>query len=74
LVGHGGEHRAVFVYQIDSYRHWQGQLGRNDFTRGRSHRSPNGSGPYVPRSRDDLCHRGMPCVADDQKICALVII
>jgi ferredoxin-NADP reductase/MOSC domain-containing protein YiiM len=34
LVGHGGEHRAVFVYQIDSYRYWQGQLGRNDFTYG----------------------------------------
>ena len=27
LAGHGGEHRAVFVYQIDSYRYWQGQLG-----------------------------------------------
>ena len=23
LGGHGGEHRAVFVYQLDSYRHWQ---------------------------------------------------
>ena len=23
LAGHGGEHRAVFVYQIDSYRYWQ---------------------------------------------------
>jgi MOSC domain-containing protein YiiM len=31
LAGHGGEHRAVFVYQIESYRHWQGQLGRSDF-------------------------------------------
>ena len=34
LAGHGGEHRAVFVYQIDSYRYWQNQLGRNDFTHG----------------------------------------
>jgi ferredoxin-NADP reductase/MOSC domain-containing protein YiiM len=34
LAGHGGEHRAVFVYQIDSYRYWQNQLGRNDFTYG----------------------------------------
>ncbi|HEY2539101.1 MAG TPA: MOSC domain-containing protein, partial [Stellaceae bacterium] len=34
LMGHGGEHRAVFVYQIDSYRYWQAQLGRNDFTYG----------------------------------------
>src|SRR5713101_5731057 len=31
LVGHGGEHRAVFVYQIESYRYWQQQLGRDDF-------------------------------------------
>jgi MOSC domain-containing protein YiiM len=34
LVGHGGEHRAVFVYQMDSYRFWQSELGRNDFTYG----------------------------------------
>ena len=34
LVGHGGEHRAVFVYQIESYRYWQNQLGRNDFAYG----------------------------------------
>jgi ferredoxin-NADP reductase/MOSC domain-containing protein YiiM len=31
LAGHGGEHRAVFVYQIDSYRFWQDHLGRSDF-------------------------------------------
>src|SRR5262249_13774450 len=29
--GRGGEHRAVFVYQIESYRYWQEQLGRDDF-------------------------------------------
>src|SRR5215813_7244117 len=34
LVGHGGEHRPVFVYQIESYRYWQQQLGRTDFTYG----------------------------------------
>jgi ferredoxin-NADP reductase/MOSC domain-containing protein YiiM len=34
LAGHGGEHRAVFVYQIDSYHHWESFLGRNDFTFG----------------------------------------
>jgi ferredoxin-NADP reductase/MOSC domain-containing protein YiiM len=34
LAGHGGEHRAVFVYQIDSYRYWQSEFGRNDFTYG----------------------------------------
>ncbi len=30
-AGHGGEQRAVFVYQIDSYRYWQQHLGRDDF-------------------------------------------
>ena len=34
LEGHGGEHRAVFVYQMDSYHYWEGFLGRNDFTFG----------------------------------------
>jgi MOSC domain-containing protein YiiM len=34
LAGHGGEHRAVFVYQIEAYRHWQERLGRSDFTYG----------------------------------------
>jgi ferredoxin len=31
LAGHGGEQRAVFVYQIEAYRYWQDQLGRQDF-------------------------------------------
>jgi ferredoxin-NADP reductase/MOSC domain-containing protein YiiM len=31
LNGHGGEQRAVLVYQIDSYRHWQDHFGRDDF-------------------------------------------
>jgi ferredoxin-NADP reductase/MOSC domain-containing protein YiiM/ferredoxin len=34
LLGHGGEHRAVYVYQLDSYRYWQGQMQRDDFTFG----------------------------------------
>jgi ferredoxin-NADP reductase/MOSC domain-containing protein YiiM len=34
LGGHGGEHRAVMVYQLDSYRYWEQQLGRHDFTHG----------------------------------------
>src|SRR4051794_34112350 len=34
LAGHGGEQRAVFVYQLDSYRHWQEHLGRDDLTYG----------------------------------------
>jgi ferredoxin-NADP reductase/MOSC domain-containing protein YiiM len=31
LGGHGGEQRAVFVYQMDSYHYWERVLGRNDF-------------------------------------------
>ncbi len=34
LAGHGGEHRAVFVYQMDSYHYWERFLGRSDFTFG----------------------------------------
>src|SRR5262245_47483164 len=34
LAGHGGEQRAVFVYQIESYRYWQEQLKRTDFVHG----------------------------------------
>ncbi|MGH9782317.1 MAG: MOSC domain-containing protein, partial [Candidatus Acidiferrales bacterium] len=34
LSGHGGEHRAVLVYQIDSYRYWEQQLSRTNFTFG----------------------------------------
>ena len=34
LAGHGGEQRAVFVYQIESYRYWQHELERSDFVYG----------------------------------------
>jgi ferredoxin-NADP reductase/MOSC domain-containing protein YiiM len=34
LHGHGGEHRAVFVYQVESYRYWQAQLGRTNIVHG----------------------------------------
>jgi ferredoxin-NADP reductase/MOSC domain-containing protein YiiM len=34
LAGHGGEQRAVFVYQLDSYRYWERELGRGDFVHG----------------------------------------
>jgi MOSC domain-containing protein YiiM/ferredoxin-NADP reductase len=34
LAGHGGEQRAVFVYQIESYKYWQDQLKRTDFVYG----------------------------------------
>ncbi|MGO9519479.1 MAG: MOSC domain-containing protein [Candidatus Korobacteraceae bacterium] len=34
LAGHGGEQRAVFVYQMDSYHYWEQFLGRSDFSFG----------------------------------------
>ena len=34
LGGHGGEQRAVLVYQMASYRYWQERLGRSDFVFG----------------------------------------
>lgn len=34
LAGHGGEQRAVFVYQLDSYRYWERELNRSDFVHG----------------------------------------
>ncbi|MEO8130012.1 MAG: MOSC domain-containing protein, partial [Bryobacteraceae bacterium] len=34
VAGHGGEYRAVMVYQMDSYRYWETYLGRKDFVYG----------------------------------------
>ena len=34
LNGHGGEQRAAFVYQIESYCYWQERLKRTDFVHG----------------------------------------
>jgi ferredoxin-NADP reductase/MOSC domain-containing protein YiiM/ferredoxin len=34
LGGHGGEQRAVFVYQLESYRYWERELGRSDLVHG----------------------------------------
>jgi MOSC domain-containing protein YiiM len=34
LAGHGGVNRAVMVYQLDSYRYWERQLSRTDFSYG----------------------------------------
>jgi MOSC domain-containing protein YiiM/ferredoxin-NADP reductase len=34
LGGHGGVHRAVLAYQLDSYRHWEQHFGRQDLMPG----------------------------------------
>jgi len=33
-AGHGGSHRAVMVYQAESYAHWQQHFGLDDFEYG----------------------------------------
>jgi MOSC domain-containing protein YiiM len=35
LVGHGGEHRAVYVYDVSAYEHWSEVLRRDDLVPGR---------------------------------------
>jgi ferredoxin-NADP reductase/MOSC domain-containing protein YiiM/ferredoxin len=51
LTGHGGEQRAVFVYQIDSYRYWERELGRNDFVYGQFGENFTVEGP----GDDEVC-------------------
>ena len=34
LGGHGGPNRPVMVYQLDSYRYWERELARSDFSYG----------------------------------------
>jgi MOSC domain-containing protein YiiM/ferredoxin-NADP reductase len=34
LQGHGGEQRAVLVYQVESYRYWERELGRGPMAPG----------------------------------------
>jgi len=34
LAGHGGPNRPVMVYQMDSYRYWERELARHDFSYG----------------------------------------
>src|SRR5918992_1689191 len=34
LLGHGGEHRAVYVYDRSAYEHWSEVLGRDDLVPG----------------------------------------
>jgi ferredoxin-NADP reductase/MOSC domain-containing protein YiiM len=58
LTGHGGEQRAVFVYQIEAYQYWREQLGRDDFEYG--------------QFGENLTVRGLPddqvCIGDRYQI------
>src|SRR5262249_55174824 len=51
VAGHGGEQRAVFVYQIDSYRHWERELARDDFVHGQFGENFTIDGP----ADDEIC-------------------
>ena len=56
-LAHGGEHRAVFVYQLDSYRYWERELGRDDFTLRAVRRELHRRGP---RRRRGVHRRPLP--------------
>jgi ferredoxin-NADP reductase/MOSC domain-containing protein YiiM/ferredoxin len=51
LAGHGGEQRAIFVYQMDSYHYWAGRLGRSNFSYGQFSENFTVEG----LSDDDVC-------------------
>lgn len=58
LAGHGGEQRAVLVYQLGSYRHWQRHFGWDDVSYG--------------QFGENLTVEGMPddevCIGDHYRI------
>ena len=62
LKGHGGEQRAVLVYQIESYRYWQEQLQRPGLC------DPNSFGQFG----ENLTVEGLPddvvCIGDRYRI------
>jgi len=53
LKGHGGPYKAVCVYSIEQYEHWQVELGRNDFRH-----SQFGENFTVDGMPDDKTHVG----------------
>jgi len=57
-LAHGGEHRAVFVYQIDSYRYWERELGRDDLSYGQfGETSPSRGSPTTTSASAIRCSR-----------------
>ena len=53
LKGHGGPYKAVCVYSIEQYEHWQKELGRDDFRHGQF-----GENFTVDGMPDDKTHVG----------------
>jgi ferredoxin-NADP reductase/MOSC domain-containing protein YiiM len=60
LAGHGGEQRAVFVYQMDSYHFWERMLGRNDFIFGQFGENFTVDG----LADDEVCIGDRYCIGD----------
>src|SRR6266700_2419748 len=58
LAGHGGEQRAVLVYQVQSYRHWQQHFGRDDL----------GHGSFGENLTVDGLPDGEVCIGDRYRI------
>src|SRR5258705_4405140 len=59
LAGHGGEQRAVMVYQTESYDYWRGYFGRGDLR-------PRQVREKLPRTRPNdhevfVCDRDPVC-------------
>jgi ferredoxin-NADP reductase/MOSC domain-containing protein YiiM/ferredoxin len=53
LSVHGGVYKAVYVYDLESYRYWERELGRNDF-----HNGHFGENLTVEGMPDDQIHIG----------------
>jgi ferredoxin-NADP reductase/MOSC domain-containing protein YiiM len=58
LKGHGGEQRAVLVYQLESYRHWEHELGWPEF----------GYGQFGENFTVDGLGDGEVCIGDRYRI------
>jgi ferredoxin-NADP reductase/MOSC domain-containing protein YiiM len=62
LAGHGGEQRAVFVYQIESYRYWAAQLQRPDLD------DPRSAGEFGENFTIDGLPDDSVCIGDRYRI------
>jgi MOSC domain-containing protein YiiM len=61
-AGHGGEQRAIYVYQIESYRYWQEQLKRSDLG------DPKSFGQFGENFTIESLSDDVVCIGDRYKI------
>ena len=57
LRGHGGEQRALLIYQLDSYRYWANYLKRSDFVPGISARTSQWKVSPITRSALEIASK-----------------